>query len=264
MEDSKKIVLIGAGNVATHLGMGLQQSGCQILQIYSRTQKSASELADLLKVPYTTALEEITSEADVYIVALKDSAFQDLLPYIIKGKEKSLFVHTAGSLPMSMWKDAVARYGVLYPMQTFSKQRKVNLAEVSFFVEASNDEDLQMLKGMAGMLSPKVYEATSEQRKYLHLSAVFACNFSNHMYALSAYLLKQKGLPFESMLPLIDETSRKVHELSPQEAQTGPAIRNDENVMQSHLDLLADEPVLHELYEKISQSIHQIKEYDKL
>lgn len=84
------------------------------------------------------------------------------------------------------------------------------------------------------------------------------------MYALSAYLLKQKGLPFESMLPLIDETSRKVHELSPQEAQTGPAIRNDENVMQSHLDLLADEPVLHELYEKISQSIHQIKEYDKL
>lgn len=264
MGANKKIVLIGAGNVATHLGVGLQRGGCRIVQVYSRTEKSASELASRLSVPYTTSFAEVTAGADMYIVALKDDAFQEQLPNIIKGREGALFVHTAGSLPMSLWENRVTRYGVLYPMQTFSKQREVDFAKVSFFVEASGDEELQMLKEMAGLLSPNVYEATSGQRKYLHLSAVFACNFVNHMYAVSACLLKRKGLPFEAMLPLIDETARKVHELSPLKAQTGPAVRNDASVMRSHLELLADEPAFRELYEKISGSIHQMESDDKL
>lgn len=259
MKDNKRIVLIGAGNVATHLGRELQRHGCPIVQVYSRTQESASTLAGLLSVPYVTSLDDVRCDADIYLVALTDVAFQEQLPYIIKGREGALFVHTAGSLPMSVWEGSVTRYGVLYPMQTFSKQRKVDFADVSFFVEASGDEELSCLKALAGLLGPKVYEATSEQRKYLHLSAVFACNFANHMYALSAYLLNQHHLPFEAMLPLIDETSRKVHELMPQEAQTGPAARCDRNVMQAHLDLLADEPALRELYEKISESILRMK-----
>ena len=258
MAVSKKIVLIGAGNVATHLGVSLQQKGCKIVQVYSRTPESASLLAGLLNVPYATSLAEVVDDADIYIVALKDAVFQELLPAIVKGREKALFVHTAGSLPMSLWEGAVSKYGVLYPMQTFSKQRAVNFEEVSFFVEAGGAEDLKTLKEVAGLLSPRVYEANSEQRKYLHLSAVFACNFANHMYALSAHLLKRQNLPFEAMLPLIDETARKVHELLPQDAQTGPAVRDDRNVMSSHMDLLSDEPGIRELYEKISESIYRM------
>ena len=244
--------------MATHLGVSLQQKGCEVVQVYSRTPESASLLAGILNVPYVTSLSEVACDADIYIVALKDAVFQELLPAIVKGREKALFVHTAGSLPMSLWEGAVSKYGVLYPMQTFSKQRAVNFEEASFFVEASGAEDLKTLKEIAGLLSPRVYEANSEQRKYLHLSAVFACNFANHMYALSAHLLKQQNLPFEAMLPLIDETARKVHELLPQDAQTGPAVRDDRNVMSSHMDLLSDEPGIRELYEKISESIYRM------
>ena len=258
MADSKKIVLIGAGNVATHLGLELKRKGLQVVQVFSRTEKSASELAGLLDVSYTTSLSAVVCDADIYMVALKDAAFQEQLPYIIKGRESALFVHTAGSLPMEVWKGHVSRYGVLYPMQTFSKGREVDFSKVSFFVEASGCEELGILKAMATMLSPNVYEATSEQRRYLHLSAVFACNFANHMYALSAYLLAKKNLPFEAMLPLIGETAGKVHGLSPLEAQTGPAVRGDMNVMSAHLALLADEPAIREMYEKVSDSIRRL------
>ena len=144
-------------------------------------------------------------------------------------------------------------------MQTFSKQRAVDFATVPFFVEAGGEAELNMLKELAGKLSPMVYEATSVQRKYLHIAAVFACNFANHMYALSARILEKHHIPFEVMLSLIDETAKKVHELSPAKAQTGPAIRYDENVINRHLDLLADVPDMQELYEKISKSIYKQK-----
>lgn len=260
MEANKKIVLIGAGNVATHLGMELQRCGYPILQVYSRTEASASELAKRLSVPFTTSFEDVCQNADVYIVALKDSVLQEKLPYIIKGKENALFVHTAGSMPMDIWKGWVSRYGVLYPMQTFSKNRKLNFKEVSFFIEAGERTDLQTIRELALSLSSKVYEATSEQRKYLHIAAVFACNFTNHMYALSEQLLNQYHLPFDAMLPLIDETAKKVHELSPREAQTGPAVRYDKNVIEKHLDLLSYNPEVQELYEKISMNIHRYEE----
>lgn len=255
MANNKRVVLIGAGNVATHLGIGLQEAGCEIAQVYSRTSASASELASRLEVPFVTSMEEVCTDADIYLVMVKDAALQELIPSVVKGREKALFVHTAGSMSMDVWKDNARRYGVLYPMQTFSKQRTVDFASVSFFVEASGAEELAMLKSLASSLSPKVYEATSAQRTYLHMAAVFACNFTNHMYALSAYLLEKQGLPFDAMLPLIDETARKVHALHPVEAQTGPAVREDANVMNKHLDMLADEPELKDIYEMISKSI---------
>lgn len=255
MADNKRIVLIGAGNVATHLGVGLQEAGWEIAQVYSRTYGSASELATLLKVPFTTSLDEVCTDADVYLVMVKDAVLAELLPAVVKGREEALFVHTAGSMPMELWKGMASRYGVLYPMQTFSKQQEVDFASVSFFVEASKPEELAVLKALASSLSPKVYEATSAQRTYLHMAAVFACNFANHMYALSAHLLEKQGLPFDAMLPLIDETAHKVHGLSPREAQTGPAVREDTNVMNMHLAMLQDDPRLQEIYKIISQSI---------
>lgn len=253
-----KIVLIGAGNVATHLGIALQKAGCLILQVYSRTEESASALADRLLVDYTIVPDEIRRDADLYIVALKDAVLRQLAPVLVKGREQALFVHTAGSIPMDLWKGLVKRYGVLYPMQTFSKQREVDFNTVPFFIEASAPAEVGVLRMVAVRLSPKVYEVTSGQRRHLHLAAVFACNFANHMYALSSHILEKQGISFEVMLPLIDETAGKVHELSPTQAQTGPAVRYDENVISKHLEMLADEESLQELYEKISKSIHNL------
>lgn len=251
------IVFIGAGNLATNLAKALYHKGFRILQVYSRTEESARALAQQVEAEFATHLEEIDDSARLYIVSLKDSALEELLPAIVAGKSKdALMVHTAGSLPMEIWQGYADHYGVFYPMQTFSKQREAHFAEIPFFIEASSAEDVEMLKNVAGTLSEKVYEANSEQRKSLHLAAVFCSNFTNHMYALSAELLKKSGLPFDVMLPLIDETARKVHELEPKDAQTGPAIRYDKNVIGNHVKMLDDEPDMQQLYELISQSIH--------
>ena len=253
-----KIVLIGAGNVATRLGIALQKAGYPVLQVYSRTEESASALAAALSADCTVVPDEIRRDADLYIVALKDAVLRQLAPVLVKGREQALFVHTAGSMPMDLWKGLAKRYGVLYPMQTFSKQREVDFSAVPFFIEASAPEEMELLRRMAVRLGSKVYEATSEQRRHLHLAAVFACNFANHMYALSSHILEKQGIPFEVMLPLIDETAAKVHELSPAQAQTGPAVRYDENVINKHLEMLAGEESLRKLYEKISKSIHNL------
>lgn len=252
------VALVGAGNLATNLAKALHRKGFRIVQVYSRTAESAQTLAQAVEAEYTTELQHITKEAQLYVVSLKDAAFAELLPRMVAGREHALWVHTAGSLPMTIWQGHVVRYGVLYPMQTFSKQREVDFRQIPVFVESNSVEDLQLLKEIASALSDRVREATSEQRKCLHLSAVFACNFTNHMYALAAELLKKYDLPFEAMLPLIDETARKVHELEPLAAQTGPAVRYDKNVIGEHLRMLAGEPTMQELYQAISENIHRL------
>ncbi|WP_418697600.1 Rossmann-like and DUF2520 domain-containing protein [Bacteroides sp.] len=257
IEDTS-VVFIGAGNLATNLAKALYRKGFRIEQIYSRTEESAQGLAQLVEAGYTTELSAIVEDAQLYIVSLKDAAFVQLLPDMVAGKDKALWVHTAGSIPMSIWAGQVERYGVFYPMQTFSKQREVDFREIPVFIESNSEADTQLLKDIASVLSGKVYEAISEQRKSLHLAAVFTCNFTNHMYVLAAELLKKYQLPFDVMLPLIDETARKVHELQPLAAQTGPAIRYDENVINEHLRMLADEPEAQELYRLISESIHRV------
>lgn len=250
------IVFIGAGNLATNLARAMYRKGYNIRQVYSRTEESARTLAEAVGASHTTELSAVINDVDLYIVALKDAALMELLQQITLGKADALLVHTAGSIPMHVWQKHAARFGVFYPMQTFSKQREVDFREVPFFIEAACREDAEWLKEIASTLSNRVYEATSEQRKSLHLAAVFTCNFTNHMYALAAELLAKYQLPFDVMLPLIDETARKVHELEPHEAQTGPAIRYDENVINSHLAMLADDPEMQRLYEEISQSIY--------
>lgn len=251
------IVFVGAGNLATNLAKALYRKGFRIVQIFSRTEESARSLALQVEADYTTDLKELTGDAKLYIVSLKDAAFVELLPQIAEGKEHALLVHTAGSIPMSVWEGHTQRYGVFYPMQTFSKQREVKFDEVPFFIEAKTAEDVALLKAIAATLSDHVYEASSEQRKSLHLAAVFICNFTNHMYALAADLLEKYQLPFNVMLPLIDETARKVHELAPRDAQTGPAVRYDKNVIENHLAMLADLPALQEIYKLMSKSIHE-------
>lgn len=252
------IVFVGAGNLATNLAKALYRKGFRIAQIYSRTEESARILAQAVEAEYTTDLNELYAFARLYIVALKDDALLSLLPQMVVGKEKALWVHTAGSIPMSIWEGYVPRYGVFYPMQTFSKQREIKFDTIPVFVESVQAEDAAFLKEIATTLSGKVYEATSEQRKSLHLAAVFTCNFTNHLYALAAEWLRKYNLPFEAMLPLIDETARKVHEMAPKEAQTGPAVRYDEQVMNGHLAMLSGEPRMQEIYRILSDSIHDL------
>ena len=252
-----QIVLIGAGRLATNLGVALRKAGHEILCVYSRTMESAQTLAALTRGEAVNDIARIPLQADVFVVAVKDAVLSDLLPRLTRGRDSQLFVHTAGSMPMSLWQGLTSHYGVFYPMQTFSKEREADFREISIFIEANNDTALSLLQQLAASISPKVFLLSSEERKYLHLAAVFACNFVNHCYALSADILAQHGLPFDVMLPLIDETARKVHELSPQQAQTGPAVRYDQNVMDMQAALLADSPLLEELYRKLSLSIHQ-------
>ena len=247
IEDTS-IVFIGAGNLATNLAHAFYRKGFRVVQIYSRTEESARTLAQAVEADYTTSLASVVTDAQPYIATRQEEA----------GKGKGLWVHTAGSIPMDIWKGHVERYGVFYPLQTFSKSRLVDFHEIPVFVEGSSDEEVHFLKQIASALSRKVLEANSEQRRNLHLAAVFTCNFTNHMYALAEHLLQKHGLPFDAMLPLIDETARKVHELSPRLAQTGPAVRYDMGVIGKHLDMLADDPEMQQLYRLLSDDIHRL------
>lgn len=239
-----RIVLIGRGRLATNLEHALLQAGHDVVSINSRT------------------LESLPLEADVFVVAVKDAALTDVLRAATKGREDQLFVHTAGSMPMNLFAGLTAHYGVFYPMQTFSKERLVNFNEISVFLETNDAASMERLKMLAATLTPHVYELDSEGRKHLHLAAVFACNFVNHCYALSAEVLKAKGLPFSVMLPLVDETAQKVHELSPKDAQTGPAVRGDQNVMQMQAGMLADIPAVKQIYEALSKDIQRLADND--
>lgn len=251
-----RIVLIGAGNVATSIGGALKAAGHEISALYSRTEQSAKELSEKLRVPYTTSLNKLPHDADIYISMLKDDALMQLAPEIVALNRKALFVHTAGSLPLSLWKDAGAeKYGVLYPMQTFSKGKRVDIQNVPLFVEGSSEQVLQEIMHMAKSLSQKVKELDSESRKRLHIAAVFACNFTNRMYAISNVLLEESGVDFKVMLPLIEETAEKVATLPPSQAQTGPAIRGDVRVMDSHLEFLKSHPDFAEIYKLMSDNI---------
>lgn len=253
-----KIVLIGAGNLATHLGKALHAAGHDMVQVFSRTMQSAETLASLLDAEPLTNMAQVRDDADVYIFLVKDSALEQLISQLCGG-EKKVFLHTAGSMPMSVFRGKALHYGVLYPMQTFSKQREVDFSIIPCFIEANDEFALKQIEGLAGQISHRVYQLSSEDRKYLHLSAVFACNFANHCYAASQELLQQHGVPFDVMLPLIDETAAKVHGMTPKEAQTGPAVRYDENVIGKQIQLLENQPYFQKIYDCMSKSIHELE-----
>lgn len=251
-----KIVFIGAGNVATHLAKELYKYDFDILQVYSRTIESANALALQVNALSTCDIRNIIDDADLYLFSLKDAVLEEVITQM--SPNNGLWVHTAGSMPMDVFKGYNSRYGVFYPFQTFSKDRKVEWNNIPIFIEATKPTDLDMLYTIGRQLSNKVSELSSEDRKYLHLTGVFVCNFTNHMYALSELFLKKINLPFDIVLPLIEETCAKVHTMNPNEAQTGPAIRYDENVINKHLSLIEDERI-RSIYKLISESIYQSK-----
>lgn len=252
------ITLIGAGGVATSLGLGIIAAGHSVIQVYSRTAESAKRLAEQLSCKWTDSISDIDLSADICIISVKDDAIATLSEQLSKRAQTNgtLFVHTAGSIPMDVLN--LPRRGVFYPMQTFSRQRTVDFHSVPVFIEANSETDHVVIENFAKSLSNSVHTLSSEDRKWLHVAAVFCCNFANHCSALASTLLSRHGIPFDTMLPLIDETTRKLHTLSPVDAQTGPAARWDKKVMSAHEEMLADDADLQRIYRIMSESIHNI------
>lgn len=257
-----KVVFIGAGNVATHLAGGLYKQSFEIVQVYSRTLESAKELADKVNASPITDINHIITDAYLYIFSVKDSVLSDLIGQM--PQTKGIWVHTAGCIPIAVFLGKTSEYGVIYPFQTFSKNRDIDLTDVPVFIEANSQDVLRNLYKVSRHLSEKVIDLPSDKRKYVHLTGVFACNFVNHLYKISNDILENQGIPFDLALPLIEETCAKVHELSPMEAQTGPAVRYDKNVIDKHLAMIEDESIK-EIYKLISQNIHDThQKNDKL
>lgn len=248
----QRISIIGSGNVATHLATNLA-SAHTIVEVYSHSLENAKLLADKVRCKYTADIEHLDSSADIYIFSVKDSVLESLLTKVtLQGK---VIVHTAGSLPLDILASSSDKYGVIYPLQSISKNVSINFSEVPLFIEGSSAETTQLLLSVAQSISQKVYEADTTFRGKIHLAAVFACNFANDLYAIAAEILESGGIPFDVLLPLIDETTRKVHTTQPRLAQTGPAIRYDKNIINKHISMLSDER-LKQIYQLITEDIH--------
>ncbi|MBL7110590.1 MAG: DUF2520 domain-containing protein [Bacteroidales bacterium] len=246
------IVFIGAGNVATHLGKSLSKY-YTIRQVFSRTEESASALAETVEARWITNTRAMDYSSDAYLLCLPDD---QLVPVLNRMKfQDQLLIHTSGSVSMDILKGYSNNYGVLYPVQTFSKARPVDLQQVPICIEANSIENEGAIFKMASRLSRNIQMLSSDKRVIIHIAAVIACNFANHMYARAEGIMDANQLDFELLKPLILETAHKVMEMSPGKAQTGPAKRNDQKIIQEHINKLRDSPELQKLYSFVSTSI---------
>lgn len=247
-----KVIVIGSGNVAQHLiKVFLQTKEVSLVQAFARQPKSLLHLLPKEKIRNDyNALQE----ADVYIISVTDNSINEVssqLPF-----KNKLVVHTSGTSSIDVL-DAKNRKGVFYPLQTFSKSKEVDFSSIPLCLEAKNEEDYKTLELLAKAISNKVYNISSEQRKSLHLAAVFVSNFVNHMYFIGSEICKENKVPFEVLQPLIQEVADKITTLSPKEAQTGPALRNDTKTIEKHIEFLKDSNY-QDIYKLLTQSIKNV------
>ena len=229
------IVIIGKGNVATNLDYAFRKKGVACQMVSSRD-----------------GLDQLPA-ANVYIYSVKDEALAEVVAQV-QGKEKSLHLHTSGTMPITVFGADKPHAGIFYPFQTFSKARLIeDFSTVPVFFEARGIDDISAVYSLALTITSHVYEASQPDRERLHVAGVFTNNFTNLMYTMAAELLKSTHIPFSALLPLIDETAAKIHSMAPRDAQTGPARRGDENVMNHHMQLLSEEQ--REIYRLLSEAI---------
>ncbi len=248
-----RITIIGSGNVATHLAAAFKNAGHVIVQVYSRELQNASLLAYHVKAEAIDDLTRINSDTDLFIIAVKDDAINDVAAAL--AKHQKLIVHTSGATSLDILLAQTNQAGVFYPLQTFSKTRELDFRTVPLCIEGRDESITTKLEDLARTISNNVYRINSDQRKTLHLAAVFACNFPNYLYHIAQQLLEQKQISFDLLRPLILETAQKVQDHLPADVQTGPAIRKDEKTMEAHLQLLHQQPHLQQLYQLLSQGI---------
>jgi hypothetical protein len=281
----KKIVLIGSGNLAWHLGSALKKAGNHILQVYSRDLKNATELAnhlntfDLSENLYSSPVHNLnllSREADLYFllvpdVLLLDNLFLDSMKKILnpnpeypKNKAIPFFIHSSGSTSINVLERLGSKIGVLYPLQSFSKSFELDFDKIPLLIETKNTGDFTILAELSGTLSEFIYEMDSDKRAICHLSAIFANNFTNRLLGISEEILQKSDISFQILFPIIAETVRKVFTIGPQKAQTGPALRKDKTTQDFHLGLLENEPDLQKIYRDLSDSIQKNKSEPKL
>ena len=245
----KNIILLGSGNVATHLGIALKNSNYTIVQVFSKSIKNAKLLAKKLDTHFTNDLTKL-KPADLIIVSINDDAILSVLSKI----KDTAIVHTSGSIGLDVFKQKFTNYGVFYPLQTFNKEVDINISEIPFCIEGNSLEFEMEIIEIAKALSKNVVKMNSQQRKQLHIAAVFACNFSNHMYSIADDLLAKKNIDFKILLPLIRKTNTNLENYRPKEVQTGPAKRKDTAIIQEHIATIKENEIK-ELYRRISDNI---------
>lgn len=253
------VTIIGSGNVATHIATRLYEQGVKIAGVYSRTLENAQTLASKVNC-LATSDKHLIPDADIYIVSVKD----DTITSVLEGasiRKDAILVHTAGSVSMDILAPFSSNIGVIYPMQTFSKAKDVDWTQIPLFIEANTSILKDNITQFASIISPKVTIATSAARKYIHIAAVFACNFTNELYAIADRLLAENGIDFSILYPLIDETVAKIKVMPPVCGQTGPAVRNDKKVLNSHYNMLKGTDL--DIYKLISNAIEKEQENRK-
>lgn len=251
-----KIVIVGSGRIAWHLGKRLKAKGLPVAQVVSRTAEHAQSLAETLGVRWTDDWAEILPDADWLLIAVRDDAIAEVGRALAPYAPSALATHTSGATSGAVLKPYFRRFGVFYPLQSFSFERTPAWSKIPFCVDAQSDEDVLFLKKIAKTIGNLVYQVNDEQRAALHVAAVFANNFANRCFAIAEKLLDEKDLPFEMLHPLMEETLAKALHDSPERMQTGPAARGDADTIRRHLELLKNRPEWRELYEKLSVSIN--------
>jgi len=253
----KRVSIIGTGNVATHLAIALHRGGIGIHQVFGRNTDNLKSLASKVSAkPIFSLLEIDTVNVDAILIAVKDDVIEDVANQL--ATSNAIFAHTSGTVGIDALKNHQNR-GVFYPLQTFSKSKEMDLSDIPFCIEGSDKSTKLSLLNLATVLSNDVRFVDSKTRKSLHIAAVFASNFSNHMLAISEKLLKKTGQDLSILKPLVTETLSKAFSSNPVQAQTGPANRNDLEVMRNHLAQLEKEPLQKDIYALISESIKQFK-----
>lgn len=254
-----KVVLVGSGNLATHLGVALQQSGHQIAQVWSRSITHAQALAERVSAQGTDSWDALDRQADLYLLVISDQAIPAAAEHLYWVSDQQLVVHCSGATNRKILAH-FPQHGVLYPVQSFSKEAMISFKQVPLGIEANTPWATERLKAIAQTLSDRIFPCDSEQRLALHIAAVFVNNFSNALYQEANDLLEQHQLSFDLMYPIIRETAKKVQEHRPADVQTGPAVRDDQPTLEKHLKFLSPDPQWQLIYQEISNLIKKRKE----
>lgn len=250
-----RTVIIGSGNVATILGKKFVLSGHEVVEVCGRNHAAVQELAGILNVPYTTDLNCINPNADLFVMAIADDAVAGVASQL--PLDKQLVVHTAGSVSMEVLKNCSRNYGILYPLQSLRKELEA-IPEIPFLIDGNTPDDLAVIGEFAATLSPMVRQAGDGQRFKIHLAAVMVSNFTNHLYALADAYCRQEKMDFKLLAPLIAAIAERVRHFEPASVQTGPAVRNDEKTIAKHLALLEVHPQLKAFYQMFTGSIKKM------